>query len=283
MELADRVVVVTGATGPLGRALVAAFAAEGCRLGLIGTDEERLKSVATELGVDAKRWAPGVGDLRRPDEAKAAVAAVEGRFERVDALLHAVGGFVGGTPVTELDPTEMGSMVDQHLWTTLHAIQAVLPGMVERGWGRIVAVSTPVAANPVAKMSSYAVAKAAEETLLRAVAKEVAGTGVTANVVLVEEDRFRSRARDCAVNEERRLDDARGDRRGGSPAVLRRRRADQRRAHPTRRPLRGWSGRRGSNSRHSAWKADALPTELLPHVRNATTSRSPSGATPAGA
>lgn len=186
MELADRVVVVTGATGPLGRALVAAFAAEGCRLGLIGTDEERLKSVATELGVDAKRWAPGVGDLRRPDEAKAAVAAVEGQFERVDALLHAVGGFVGGTPVTELDPTEMGSMVDQHLWTTLHAIQAVLPGMVERGWGRIVAVSTPVAANPVAKMSSYAVAKAAEETLLRAVAKEVAGTGVTANVVLVK-------------------------------------------------------------------------------------------------
>ena len=186
MPLSDRVVVVTGATGPLGRALVATFAAEGCRLGLIGTDEERLDGLATELGLDAARWVAGVGDLRRADEARAAVGAVTTRFGRVDALLHAVGGYAGGTPVAELDPAEMQSMLAQHLWTTLYAIQAVLPGMVERGWGRIVAVSTPVAANPVANMSGYAVAKAAEETLIRAVAKEVAGTGVTANAVLVK-------------------------------------------------------------------------------------------------
>lgn len=186
MQLADRVVLITGATGPLGRALVAAFAAEGCRLGLVGTDEERLGGLASELGLDSARWAAGVGDLRRADEARAAVAAIEARFERVDVLLHAVGGFAGGTPVAELDPAEMASMLDQHLWTTLYAIQAVLPAMVERGWGRIVAVSTPVAANPVAKMAPYAVAKAAEETLIRAVAREVAGTGVTANVVLVK-------------------------------------------------------------------------------------------------
>jgi NAD(P)-dependent dehydrogenase (short-subunit alcohol dehydrogenase family) len=186
MPLADRVVLITGATGPLGRALVAAFAAEGCRLGLVGTDEERLAGVASDLGLDAARWAPAAGDLRRPDDAKAVVAAVEARFERVDALLHAVGGFAGGTPVAELDLAEMGSMLDQHLWTTLDAIQAVLPGMVERRWGRIVAVSTPVATNPAAKMASYAVAKAAEEALLRTVAREVGGTGVTANLVLVK-------------------------------------------------------------------------------------------------
>lgn len=186
MKLSDRVVLVTGATGPLGRALVGAFAAEGCRLGLVGTDEERLAAVADELGLDGARWTPGVGDLRRAEEARAAVAAVETRFERVDALLHAVGGFASGTPVAELDPAEMTAMLDQHLWTTLNAIQAVLPGMVERGWGRIVAVSTPVATTPVAGMSPYAVAKAAEEALVRSVAREVAGSGVTANVVLVK-------------------------------------------------------------------------------------------------
>lgn len=186
MLLAERVIVVTGATGTLGRALLATFAEEGCRLGLVGTDEERLTAVATELGMDPERWAPGVGDLRRSDEARAAMAAIESRFGRVDALVHAVGGWAGGTAVADLDPTEMGAMIDQHLWTTLHAVQAVLPGMVERGWGRIIAVSTPVAASPVAKMASYAVAKAAEETLIRVVAKEVAGTGVTANVVSVK-------------------------------------------------------------------------------------------------
>ena len=70
------------------------------------------------------RWVRGVGNLRRPDEARAAVAAVADRFERVDVLLHAVGGFAGGTPVADLDPSEMASMLDQHLWTTLHIIQS---------------------------------------------------------------------------------------------------------------------------------------------------------------
>jgi NAD(P)-dependent dehydrogenase (short-subunit alcohol dehydrogenase family) len=186
MPLADRVVLITGATGSLGRALVTAFAGEGCRLGLVGTDADRLTALATELGLDASRWAPGVGDLTRPDEARSAIDAVESRFGQVDALLHAVGGFAGGTPVADLDRAEMTEMLDQHLWTTLHAVQAVLPGMVERGWGRIVAVTTAVATTPVAKMAPYAVGKAAEETLLRVVAKEVAGTGVTVNLVSVK-------------------------------------------------------------------------------------------------
>jgi NAD(P)-dependent dehydrogenase (short-subunit alcohol dehydrogenase family) len=58
--------------------------------------------------------------------------------------------------------------------------------MIDRGWGRIVAVTTPVASTPVAKMAPYAVGKAAEEALLRVVAREVAGTGVTANLVSVK-------------------------------------------------------------------------------------------------
>ena len=186
MPLADRVVLITGATGSLGRALVRAFAGEGCRLGLVGTDGDRLTALATELGLDPARWAPGIGDLSRPDEARAAIAAVESRFGQVDVLLHAVGGFVGGTSVADLDRAEMTEMLDQHLWTTLHAVQAVLPGMVERGWGRIVAVTTAIATTPVATMAPYAVGKAAEETLLRVVAKEVAGTGVTVNLVSVK-------------------------------------------------------------------------------------------------
>jgi NAD(P)-dependent dehydrogenase (short-subunit alcohol dehydrogenase family) len=77
-------------------------------------------------------------------------------------------------------------MLDQHLWTTLQVVQAAVPGMVERGWGRIVAVSTTFAANPAAKGASYAIAKAAEETLVRALAREVGANGVTANVVVVK-------------------------------------------------------------------------------------------------
>ena len=76
-------------------------------------------------------------------------------------------------------------MLDQHLWTTLHVAQAVVPGMVERGFGRVIAVSSPLAADPGPKGASYAVAKAAEEALVRSLAREVSGSGVTANLVLV--------------------------------------------------------------------------------------------------
>ena len=103
-------------------------------------------------------------------------------------------------------------MLDQHLWTTFHLVQAVVPGMVERGFGRLLTVSSPFAANPGPKGAGYAIAKAAEELLLRSLAREVAGSGVTANVVVGPQDRRVPPAREGAGHEERRLDHARGDR-----------------------------------------------------------------------
>jgi NAD(P)-dependent dehydrogenase (short-subunit alcohol dehydrogenase family) len=182
----DRVVLITGATGELGRETARVFAADGARLGLAGTDAERLAGVAGDLGLGDDRWAPAVGDLRDRDGARAAVAAVTSAFGRVDVLAHLVGGYSGGTPIADLDPADVSGMLDQHLWTTLHVTQAVVPGMVERGWGRVLAVSTPVASEPPAKMASYAIGKGAEEALLRTLAREVASAGVTVNLVVVK-------------------------------------------------------------------------------------------------
>lgn len=179
------VVLVTGATGALGRAVVKRFAADGARLVLVGRDEGRLREVADEAGLPAERWHAALGELTDRAAADAIAASATARFGRIDVLLHLVGGWAGGTPVPELDPDEVGRMLDQHLWTTLHVTGAVVPGMVERGFGRVLAVSSPFAQTPAAKGGSYAVAKAAQETLLRTLAREVAGTGVTVNVVVV--------------------------------------------------------------------------------------------------
>lgn len=185
MTYTDRVAVIAGATGMLGRVVTAEFARAGARLGLVGTDPERLRSLATDLGLADDAWLPAVGDLRREDEARRAIAQVTQRFGHTDILLHLVGGWAGGTPILRLDPEELRSMLDQHLWTTLHAVRAVLPGMVERGWGRIVAVTTPYASEIGPNRASYAIAKAAEEVLLRTLGREVGGSGVTANLVSV--------------------------------------------------------------------------------------------------
>ena len=186
MPTSDRVVLITGATGVLGRETTRVFAAEGARLGLVGTDGDRLRGVAGELGLADDRWVPAVGDLRQRDGARAAVETVEAAFERVDVLVHLVGGYAAGTPIAELDPADVTEMLDQHLWTTLHLAQAVIPGMVARGWGRVLAVSPPVAAEPPAKMAPYAIGKAAQEVLLRTLAREVAGAGITVNLVIVK-------------------------------------------------------------------------------------------------
>lgn len=191
----DRVVLITGATGELGRVTARSFAEAGARLALAGTDERDLRDLATDLGLDADRWMPVVVDLRDRDATRDALTATEGALSRIDVLIHLVGGWVGGTPVVELDPGETVGMLDQHLWTTLHVTQAVVPGMVERGWGRVLAVSAPVAAEPAAKAAAYSIGMVAKETLLRTLARETADTGVTVNLVVVksiDEDRVRT-------------------------------------------------------------------------------------------
>lgn len=182
----DRVALVTGATGTLGRLVADAFAKDGWRLGLVGTDEDRLRALAGDLGLDDRRWTPAVGDLADRDAARGAVARVEERFGRVDAVIHLVGGWAGGTPLTGVEPDELSTMLEQHVWTTLHVVQAAAPGMVARGWGRVLAVATPFAMEPGATSGGYAVAKAGQEVVLRMLAKEVAGTGVTVNMVVVK-------------------------------------------------------------------------------------------------
>ncbi len=182
---ADRVALITGATGGLGRVAAAAFAAQGTRLGLVGTDGTRLQSVAGDLGLGPGSWAAAVGDLRNATDAARVVAEIAERLGRIDIVLHLVGGWAGGSKIAELDPEEMRAMLDQHVWTTLHVARAVVPGMIERGWGRFIAISSTVALEGTAGMASYAVAKAGEEALLRTLAREVAGTGVTANVLVV--------------------------------------------------------------------------------------------------
>jgi 3-oxoacyl-[acyl-carrier protein] reductase len=181
----DRVVAIPGATGAAGRATVAAFAAVGARLGLIGTDGGRLTRLAEDLSLADGAWAAGVADVCTPDGARSAIDAVTAKLGPVDVLLYLVGGWNGGSPATEVDPADFDEMLYQHLYGTLHSVQAVVPGMVERGWGRVVAISTPLATEPGPKGGGYVAAKAAQEALIRTLARDLAGTGVTANVLLV--------------------------------------------------------------------------------------------------
>ena len=126
-------------------------------------------------------------DLRNQADASKAVQAVVDEFGQVDALVHLIGGYHGGESVADVRDAEVGAMLGQHLWTTLNMTRAVVPWMTKAGWGRIAAVSSPHASTPGKGVSPYAIGKAAQEALLMTLAREVAGSGVTVNLVIVRQ------------------------------------------------------------------------------------------------
>jgi NAD(P)-dependent dehydrogenase (short-subunit alcohol dehydrogenase family) len=185
MILQERVAIITGATGNLGRVVTKRLADEGARLALAGTSDEGLRQLAGELQLAADRVLLHTANLRDSNGARGLAQAVSEKFGRADVLLHLVGGWTGGKTIVEFSAREVEEMLQQHLWTTWHLAQAFVPPLTANGWGRIIVVSSPLATHPAEKSAPYALAKSAQETLLLALAQEIRGTGVTANVLQV--------------------------------------------------------------------------------------------------
>ena len=185
MGLENRVVVIAGATGNLGRTVAHRFAEQGARLALLGTNEERLRELLRELDLSAKDTFTCIADLRDGDSVRKAADAILARFGRVEILLNFIGGWTGGKPLTEVTASETVEMLDQHVWTTFHLIQAFVPHLVANQWGRVIVVSSPHASRPPAHSGPYAMAKSAQEVLVLTLAQEIKDTGVTANILQV--------------------------------------------------------------------------------------------------
>ena len=101
----------------------------------------------------------------------------------VHTLVHLVGGFAGGKPVTETDDATFDQMINANLRTAFRMIRAVLPGMLHDGRGRIIVIGSRAGEQPMAGASAYNAAKAAVASLVRTVAMETKDSGVTANLV----------------------------------------------------------------------------------------------------
>jgi len=185
MSLENRIAVITGATGGLGRVVAQQLAENGARLVLVSSSGEKLAALEAELNSPPDRRFSIAADLSQPEAAQGVFDAVIARFGRADMLLHFVGGWIGGTPVAQVAADDVATMLQQHLWTTFHLTQAFVPHLVTNGWGRIVVVSSPNVAAPPAKVAPYTIGKSAQEALLLTLAEEIKGTGVTANILRV--------------------------------------------------------------------------------------------------
>ena len=185
MTLEHRTVVITGASGALGSTLARDMAAAGANLALLERSAEKLGALVESLGAPEGRVFTHQVDVSEAVATHAAAEAVAAHFGRVDALLHLVGGWVGGKTLLQTDPADLDSMLNQHVRTSFNALRAFTPHLVRNGWGRVVMISTPQASRPGARNSAYAAGKAGQEALMLALAQELKGTGVTANLLQV--------------------------------------------------------------------------------------------------
>ena len=106
------------------------------------------------------------------------------QFGRIDALVHAVGGFAGGKSVADTDDATLDKMLDLNYRSTFFMVRAVLPHMRHQGGGRILAVASRQAVDPGAMVGAYSASKAALVALIRTIALENKDRGISANTVL---------------------------------------------------------------------------------------------------
>jgi NAD(P)-dependent dehydrogenase (short-subunit alcohol dehydrogenase family) len=123
-------------------------------------------------------------DLTDRSQAEGAVSAALDRFGSVDAVLNLAGGFSGGTPVHEADPTELDRLLATNLRSALHLSRAAIAPMILQGGGRIVFIGSKDALHARGGYAYYAISKAALVRLAEAMAAELAGHGILVNVVV---------------------------------------------------------------------------------------------------
>src|SRR5262245_57233166 len=181
MRFAGRTVVITGASGNLGRVVARQFAAAGANLILVGSHPERLKA-AFASATGKFRLVPA--DLLDRAQAQRMAAAARDAFGRIDVLCNIAGGFKMGEAVHEMSDETWQLMFDLNVRTLLNAVRAVVPLMIEAGGGKVVNVGAFAAREGAARMGAYIAAKSAVLRLTESMSAEMRGSGINVNCVL---------------------------------------------------------------------------------------------------
>jgi 3-oxoacyl-[acyl-carrier protein] reductase len=179
LSLDGRVALVTGAARGIGAAVVRTFVAAGARVGALDRDRAGVDALAASLG-DAVL--PIAADVASTAEVTEAVASLLSRWEHLDILVNNA-GIVRDATVSKVTDEDFALTLDVNLKGAMACARAVVPGMVARGYGRIVSASSIVARAGNYGQTAYAASKGGIIGMTRAWARELGPKGITANVV----------------------------------------------------------------------------------------------------
>jgi NAD(P)-dependent dehydrogenase (short-subunit alcohol dehydrogenase family) len=176
-NLAGQVALVTGANSGLGTFVSDSLLAGGATV--IGI----ARSVATGEAHNNHPYTVNA-DLTDPQEARSLIARLAAQFQKIDILVHVMGGFAGGTSVAQTDDATWQKMMNLNLNAAFYVLRAVVPLMREAGHGRIIAIGSRQAVRPAAGVGAYSASKAALVSLVQTVAIENKDKNICANVIL---------------------------------------------------------------------------------------------------
>lgn len=174
-ELADKVVIVTGASRGIGAAAAAELAKAGCRLMLVARSKAQVEQAAHQVGGNAAAMACDVSSW---DAVQRMAQETQRRFGRIDALVNNAGVIEPIGSIAEADPAEWARSIAINLTGAYYVIRAVLPAMIAAGGGTVVNVSSGAAIRPLEGWSAYCTGKAGLAMLTRAIALEHGAQGI---------------------------------------------------------------------------------------------------------
>ncbi|MBB5917348.1 2-hydroxycyclohexanecarboxyl-CoA dehydrogenase [Nocardia transvalensis] len=178
----DRVAVVTGGASGMGASICRAFAGHGYRTAVLDIDATAAQRTADALREDGGSAIACAVDVTDRPAVEEALGKVRSEFGAVDILVTSAGA-VGFAPFTEITPAEWHRIVEVNLTGTFHCVQAAIPDMVARGWGRIVTISSSSAQRGSPGMVHYTASKGAVVAMTKALAREYAAQGITVNTI----------------------------------------------------------------------------------------------------
>jgi NAD(P)-dependent dehydrogenase (short-subunit alcohol dehydrogenase family) len=191
-NIKDNVVVITGGTGVLGRAIAKYLALEGAKVIILGRKEEVGQAIASEI-----QQAGGVCEFMKTDVMNQAVVQqnsddIMAKYGRIDTLLNAAGGNMPGATIApdktffDLDPAQFQTVLNLNLTGTVIPTQVFLKPMVKQGKGSIINFSSMAAFRPMTRVCGYAAAKAGISNFTAYMATECAkkfGEGIRVNAI----------------------------------------------------------------------------------------------------